>query len=579
LAPLDQAKRSKWIALSFKLAKGQGDLGWFTLDFNPTTIAAGDNVHPASMPNVSTGELVPWPSSARGTVTPFLRLGFLLLQGLFQQMSGTTKPLFEAPTWNRIRQGAVHVVRTQFCGYLPTDSVARCLQGLTLLYGQTIATGRGIVNLARLQGLDFDPPFTAPGSNEVTYLKLIKQQGKKPALSVVFYNKEARLRQMRQRKGLPEPKEATVNQNVRLDITFHSLGVKEMVRQARRQLKRLLQVEPDIAKRLGAEDYFTGPPESTVRALELAIRILSHVERRGKIVRVSFGQWLIPYVLRDILHLDVITGFTLERYQEFLQSNDSVAVAWRSAKHADLNDPDDLKGKKWAPTLAQKANVSLQTVYNRRQLWLERYGIDIKLPHAYYYGVLYYGPNSVTSGKDQQATLAAHSARDGEKLLRLRDKAAQDFDRLRIEVVGATINAPLHQMPVEPAAIRPGVWLGNFTAPAPAIGSPAPAKTMPQISAPKQKVAILLPPAKEKQTAKPSRMGPIPGGQKSRVSFKPAEALSPVAGAKKPVALTLLKGARAPGVAVRSQMPARQQVVVTKRTPSSSSTPKSRPER
>ena len=50
LAPLDQAKRSKWIALSFKLAKGQGDLGWFTLAFNPTTIAAGDNIHPACMP-------------------------------------------------------------------------------------------------------------------------------------------------------------------------------------------------------------------------------------------------------------------------------------------------------------------------------------------------------------------------------------------------------------------------------------------------------------------------------------------------------------------------------------------------
>ena len=40
-----------------------------------------------------------------------------------------------------------------------------------------------------------------PASNEVTYFKLIKRQGKKPALSVTMYNKEARLRQMRQRKG------------------------------------------------------------------------------------------------------------------------------------------------------------------------------------------------------------------------------------------------------------------------------------------------------------------------------------------------------------------------------------------
>jgi hypothetical protein len=84
--------------------------------------------------------------------------------------------------------------------------------------------------------------------------------------------------------------------------------------------------------------------------------------------------------------------------------------------------------------------------------------------------VLYYGPNSVTTGRDQQATVAAHSARDGEKLLRLRDKAAQEFDRLRIEVVGRTINAPPLQMPVEPAPCRPGRWIANFTAPVPSLG-------------------------------------------------------------------------------------------------------------
>jgi hypothetical protein len=443
------------------------------LTFNPTTIAAGDNVHPASMPSGATGELVPWPSSARATVTSFLRFGFLLVEGLFEQVS-RKKPLFEASTWTRIKEGAVHVVRTQFCSYLPTIDVTQCLQGLTLMYGQTIATGKGIVNLAKLQGLHFDQPYTASGSNEVVYFKLIKLQGKKPAVSIVFYDKEAGLRRMRQRKGLPASKEATVKNNVRLDITFHSLGVKELNRQARRRLKQLLQVDPGIAKFLGAEDYLNGPPGSTIRNLELGIRILSHVERDGKVVRVSFGEWLIPYVLRDILHLDVITGFTLERYQEFLRSNDRVAVAWRSAKPADLNDPDDLKGKKWALTLAEKASVSLQTVYNRRSLWLRRYGIEIKLPHAYYYGVLYFGPNSVTTGRDQQATLAAHSARDGEKLLRLRDKAAQVFDRLRIQVVGGTINALPHQMPVEAAAIRPGPWIKNFTAPVPLLGVAAP---------------------------------------------------------------------------------------------------------
>ena len=103
---------------------------------------------------------------------------------------------------------------------------------------------------------------------------------------------------------------------------------------------------------------------------------------------------------------------------------------------------------------------------------------------------------------------------------------------------------------------------------------------MPQVSAPKQKVAVPLPSPKDRQTAKTSQMGPIPGARKFRVSIKPAEAVSPVTGVKKPVALTLLKRARAPGVAVRSPTPAPKQVVLTKRrTLSSSWTPKSRPER
>ena len=552
LKPMNKSRGSRWISVFFSLVKGQGDRGWFTLTFNPTTIAAGDNIHPACVPNAMTGELVRWPSSARDTVRPLLRLGFLLIEGLFRQVSGK-QPLLEASTWNRIREGTVHVVRTQFCSYLPAVDVARFLQGLTILYAQTIATGKGIVNLAKLQGLDFDKPFTAPGSNEVTYFRLIKRQGKKPALSVVAYNKEAELRRMRQRKGLPEPKEATVNHNVRLDVTFHSLGVKELNRQARRRLKRLLLVDPSIATRLAGEDFLIGPPESTIRALELAVRILSHVERGGKVVRISFGEWLIPYVLQDILHLDVITGFTLERYQEFLESNDPVAVAWRSAKPADINDPDDLTGRRWAQSFAEKAGVSQQSVYNRRRLWLKRYGIDIKLPNAYYYGVLYYGPNSVTTGKDQQATLAAHTARDGDKLLRLRDKAAQDFDRLRIDVVGATINAPLHQMPVEPAAIRPGPWIGNFTARAPALGSAVPLNAMPQVSATKQKVAVPLPSPKDKQTAKTSHMGAVPGTQKFRASPKQAEAKSPAA------------------AGVRSRTPTTQRAVDTKRWPPNSS--------
>ena len=95
LTPLDPAKRNKRIALNFKLVKGQRDQGWLTLGWNPTTIVAGDNVHPASMPNAQTGEIVRWPSSAKDTLNPFFRLGFVLLDGFFQQVMKTKEPLFD----------------------------------------------------------------------------------------------------------------------------------------------------------------------------------------------------------------------------------------------------------------------------------------------------------------------------------------------------------------------------------------------------------------------------------------------------------------------------------------------------
>jgi hypothetical protein len=214
----------------------------------------------------------------------------------------------------------------------------------------------------------------------------------------------------------------------------------------------------------------------------------------------------VPYILHDVLQLDVVTGFTVEGYEAFLRSKDKVDVAWRSVRPSDIkvsDDPDSGK-KNWAMFLAEKAGVSAQTVRNRREACLAKHGIDITLPNTYYYGVLYYGPNSVATPRDQQATLAAHSERDGEKLLRLRDKAAKDFDRLRIHVVGATIRAPLHKMPVEVADIGPPapVLARGATVPARPITVSAPAMAKPtgiRLSAPQT--------APPKQAA-PTQLGP-----------------------------------------------------------------------
>ena len=202
LAPLEPDHKSHRITLNFKLVKGQGDQGWLTLSFNSTTIIAGDNVHPASLPDPDTGEIVGWPSSSLAVVGLFFRLGFFVSESLFQQMTGSGQRLFDPATWARIEEGAVHIVSTQNCAYLPSPNVSKDLKGLTVLFGQTIATGMGIINLATLLGLRFDGPYVDPHTHAVETVLVVKTQGKKPTISVSFYDKDARSRQMRQRSGL-----------------------------------------------------------------------------------------------------------------------------------------------------------------------------------------------------------------------------------------------------------------------------------------------------------------------------------------------------------------------------------------
>ena len=463
LAPLEPGNRSHRISLTFKLVKGQGDRGWLTLSFNSTTIIAGDNVHPASLPDPATGEIVGWPSSSRVVLSQFFRLGFFVSESLFQQMTGAGRRLFDPATWARIEEGALHVVSTQNCAYLPSPDVSEDLKGLTVLLGQTIATGMGIINLATLLGLKFDGPYVDPHTHEVETVLVVKTQAKrkKPMISVSFYDKDARSRQMRQRSGLSDSKAATVDENVRVDVTLHSLGVKAVVRQARMRLKQLIKIAPALMTRISPEEFLSGEPQSTVWALERAIWILSVEPQDGKLFRRSFADWLVPYILQDVLRLDVITAFTVEGYEQFLQSPDKIAVAWRTAAPADVD--------RWAEALAKKANVTVQTLYNRQAAWRKRYGIDIARPNAYYRDALYFGANSVSKPRDRAATLAAQSGRDGDALLRLRDKAALDFDRLRREGVGAMIRAPLHLMPVAVGLISPKAPVIAPTA-APAAG-------------------------------------------------------------------------------------------------------------
>ena len=88
---------------------------------------------------------------------------------------------------------------------------------------------------------------------------------------------------------------------------------------------------------------------------------------------------------------------------------------------------------------------------------LATYKIDIARPFAFYRDLVFFGPNSLTKPKDRAALNAALARGDAATNLRLRQQAVKDFDRRRIDVVGATVRAPpllmSPKVAIEPKAV------------------------------------------------------------------------------------------------------------------------------
>jgi hypothetical protein len=93
---------------------------------------------------------------------------------------------------------------------------------------------------------------------------------------------------------------------------------------------------------------------------------------------------VVPYIETDVLRFDVIAGITAQGFHRLCGLSDPVAVAWRSDKVASRNG--------WAARLAKVAKVSEATVYNRRDLWRDKFRIDIAFPLQLYSDILASGP-------------------------------------------------------------------------------------------------------------------------------------------------------------------------------------------
>jgi hypothetical protein len=466
LARVDEPAQQVHLEYHAYAQQGEVDLdapkSWLGTDFNPTTIPTGNNVYPATIADPETGEFDETPSSSPGFLIAANRMGLDLLPQLAMQAGLINGDLFSRQTWRAIKHGDVHVVRSQWAAYLPAD-VRAFLQLLVVLYDQTIAHKQGIIQLAKHLGLTFT---RYPPTGPLTGVKLQKYQGNKLQYSVSFYDKAVEVARMRQGRTLTRLEATTVRRHVRLDVTVHSAGVLTLVGEARRRLPQLLQKRPQYFG--GHQRFLSEAPGTTVWWLERAIWILSHTTTPD-CSRGSFGSWLIPQMLRDVLKLDTIAGFTAADLDAMTRLDDPVVTAWRTTERVE----DD-----WAGALAQAAQCARGWVYERRKHLLAKYKIDIKIHFAFYRDLVFFGPNSLTKPQHRAALIAALARGDAATNLRLRQQAVKDFDRRRLGVVGATVRSPpllmspkvaLKSTAVAPDQPRGGRALHSVAPPAPAV--------------------------------------------------------------------------------------------------------------
>jgi hypothetical protein len=318
------------VMLSYQLVRAAaGGSGWLTCTFNPTTILAGNNVHPATIANPKTGEICAYPSSQPGVMKQVYRLGLDVLEELYQQATGTSGPLFHPKTAAALKAGEFRLICAQWFVYLPTPDVPKFLQLIGVLVGHTIGRGKGLIQIADHLGFEAKT-FTENGG--VTGVMLRKRHGKKNLFSLCFYDKRKRTADMRQGKSLLPAEAATICENVRFDITAHGPGIVAIIEAARKRLELLQQRGIVLPGGDWTKDFLRRDIEPSARLLQRAVFILSHRLEHGVLVRRSFAEWLVPHMIRQVLRFDVIACFTRHNFHALAALQDKVAVAWRAAE-------------------------------------------------------------------------------------------------------------------------------------------------------------------------------------------------------------------------------------------------------
>jgi hypothetical protein len=436
IAPVDQPEQHIFTKFAVvpngKWAPGKPRF-FLECEGNPTTLLTGNNILPVTTWNPLTEAFEPHPSSAPRVMITLNRVLFRYLEDIAAQITGNDAGLFEQQTRRAIKGGDFVIVHNQWCCYFRAD-VSRFLQVLSAIFHPRAATETGgFTTLAKQMGLIFDDVLDER-NNRARAVLLEKRHGKNSAWSAVFYNKHTRVASMRQGKTLQPDERDLIANNVRFDMTAHTVGIMRLIEKAMDYLRLHLDqfVRPLGQERLDA--LISGTPEPTARWLEAAVFILSHRLYQGQMRRGSFEDYLVPFFLNDVLQLPSIVCCTPEGLRSVEELPHDVAKAWREDKSHEA--------KGWADRLAKAANCSVQSVYERRDEWQKTYGINIEIPHASYRDLDLQAAITLMEDEERRAYHNARKQGDDRVRSQVLDQAGENlFSQMR-EFVGVPISTP-----------------------------------------------------------------------------------------------------------------------------------------
>ena len=259
VAPVGQPDARIRVGIKFAVAK-DCHTAWVTVEFNPTSMRLGHNIHPAAWSNPATGVEVAHPSSDWDAMSDTFRLGFEFAV----EVGG--EGLFDAETKLAIERGDIHLVRVQWAATkaVKISFFPPFLQLVTVVYDQTIARGSGIISIATHLGLEFEP-YIDRETHHVTGGLFRKLYGRKPVFSASLYDKQVRSDQMQQDLGiLTEAQAVTVKESVREDITLHSEGIIVIAKKAQKQLESWGKEGLKFFDFIAPDDFLSQEPKATL---------------------------------------------------------------------------------------------------------------------------------------------------------------------------------------------------------------------------------------------------------------------------------------------------------------------------